>query len=581
MYIKFTELQIEGFQSIGKTCVVPLESQGVTLIKGINEYDDKASSNGSGKSSLVESICWCLFGKTSSGVSNTKNRYYKNGCSVTVKFIKNSESYSITRSIDHKTNGSGIKLIREDTNEDLSCRNKTDTDKLIRTTILPFTQDIFLSTIFLSQGFSGRLSILTPSARKERLEVLANIEEAVSDFKAKLTDKKSAISDQVSEQSKQIAYLTGQLELYVKEKTEIETLKQTSNVTVPDCQIDVLTAKLDKLKPTIKTLEEQYNAQRVLDSKYYTGGVEKQKQYNTIYSAWTRVCEKLNDIHVTSECPTCHRLMDQKLSDDIEAKLQHEATGYENQLKTYQTELDEFKLKVTEIRQTEADIKKRLDAFYKVQSATETAIREYNTAVSKNSAMLAKINRLSECLENITRLSDEIESLKSSYDEITISANVVDHMLKLITKDFRSFLLSEVVEKMNIKLKDYSSQLFENNSDSIQLSNETAKLEILLGDSLYESLSGGEKKKVDLALVLAQRDIALAISGFQCNLLILDEVLENCDEVSANSALSLLNTVASEIDSLYIISHNNYTIPVDRVLTITKHIDRVSTINLQ
>jgi DNA repair exonuclease SbcCD ATPase subunit len=201
--------------------------------------------------------------------------------------------------------------------------------------------------------------------------------------------------------------------------------------------------------------------------------------------------------------------------------------------------------------------------------------------ILKNAAYIQeRTERLKECIDNIAKLSEEVSSGMEKQTELELSLNVTDHMLKTITKDFRSYLLADVIKYMNSKLSEYSRELFEKEEDTIQISTETNKLDIYLGDSLYESLSGGEKKKVDLALVLAQREVALRISGFQCNLLILDEILENMDETSSNVSLNLLTKVSGDIESLFMISHNNYSVPVDSTITVTKNDHRLSEISL-
>ena len=70
---------------------------------------------------------------------------------------------------------------------DISARNKTDTNKLI-IQILGISKAIFLDSIFLSQNANTNLASLTPTARKERLEILTNTDFVINQFKEKLKD---------------------------------------------------------------------------------------------------------------------------------------------------------------------------------------------------------------------------------------------------------------------------------------------------------------------------------------------------------------------------------------------------------
>ena len=69
MLIRFKHIVIEGFQSIGYA-EVDLNDRGFTLVNGINNCpDDNAQSNGAGKSTCFNAICFALVGETIQGVS--------------------------------------------------------------------------------------------------------------------------------------------------------------------------------------------------------------------------------------------------------------------------------------------------------------------------------------------------------------------------------------------------------------------------------------------------------------------------------------------------------------------------------
>ena len=68
MKLKFHNIYINNFLSIGEANV-NLEDKGYCLITGINNNpNDAAKSNGSGKSSIMEAICWAFTGETIRGV---------------------------------------------------------------------------------------------------------------------------------------------------------------------------------------------------------------------------------------------------------------------------------------------------------------------------------------------------------------------------------------------------------------------------------------------------------------------------------------------------------------------------------
>ena len=120
--------------------------------------------------------------------------------------------------------------------------------------------------------------------------------------------------------------------------------------------------------------------------------------------------------------------------------------------------------------------------------------------------------------------------------------------------------------------------LFSNESDVVRMRADSVKLDIFCGDAIYDSLSGGERRKVDIAVMLAQRDLSSHLAGMSCNILILDEVLESLDESATQVCLSLLEQQSQNVDSMFIISHNNYALPVDSTIVVTKGADHIASV---
>ena len=577
MFVQFKKVTIEGFQSIGKVVTLELDSQGFVSVKGINEYEKKALSNGSGKSTIFEAINWCLFGKTSSGVSDVKNLYYSNGCVVTVTFILDGVPYKISRSLGHKTYKNQVQFLCHD--NDWSCRNKTDTDKRIRST-LPFSQDIFLSTIFLSQGFTGRLSSLTPSARKERLEILANIDESINSFKESLTEIKNTYATKSQDITKNVSYIEGKLDLFKSEKQEIDQLQATTDLDIPDINIEDLRTKLQTVKAKLTELQDQKTTMVLERTKIDSNRCQHESKVNQLKRDRNSVQANLDLLEKECVCPTCKQTLTQDKNNELKV-------GYQSQIKTLDSEIQSSSNSIHALTEQYETITSKIESMHKtintlttMQNKNESIVNEYDRNIQANADRRLKISRLSTCVENIASLSSDITKLQKLLETTNVSLDTTSHMLAMLTKEFRTYLLSTVINQMNVKLAEYSRYLFTNESETIKIDADDTKLNIYLGESKYESLSGGEKKKVDLALVLAQRNIALRLSGFQCNILILDEILENCDEQASNVALNLLNQASEDVGSIFVISHNNYSIPVDMTITVTKGSDRCSKISI-
>ena len=85
--IQLQHLKIENFLSFRKV-ELTLNDRGLVFIVGKNYDSDCFDSNGSGKSSLFESIVYCLFGVTVRGIKadDVINNKVKENCKVSLSF---------------------------------------------------------------------------------------------------------------------------------------------------------------------------------------------------------------------------------------------------------------------------------------------------------------------------------------------------------------------------------------------------------------------------------------------------------------------------------------------------------------
>lgn len=573
MYLRFTNVEIEGFQSIGESNI-NLDNQGIVFIKGINEYDDLTDSNGSGKSSIFESIYWAIFGKTTKGVSKVANRYTKNGCCVTVSFNIDSDSYVIRRSISHKDYGTSLDLIQNGTS--MAGRNKTDTEKLIQNSILKeFDQDIFLSIVFLSQGYNNRLSVLSPSSRKDRLESLAQLSVKISEFKSSLSSLSSDYQDKDISIRTSMSSSAGKRATMADEINRLERVINEANNTVrPDIDpeiserdVKLFTTKSDELRRIISDLETKRGV-------YNSGLISLRRDKDKVLSKIAELSKLLKTSH-KGICPTCERPIDDTKRNDM--------------VSSYKTSINEYKLKLIEYSQRIEELEKLVNDHDNKISSLKLKLSKIVDSVSRINNDLVEyykvrdvsdeIKRVEELKAKIHDLDKQISDNELSHREYTDLKTVADHCVSLVTKQFRNYLLQDVIDFMNSRLFEYSRMLYSNDSDIIRLQSDSSKLDIYLGDAPYDTLSGGEGRKADLALSLAQRDLALRVSGSSSNILILDEIMDNLDDKAISAVASMFVSVADDVDSMFVISHKQPDdIPYDSIMTVVKGSDKISTI---
>lgn len=638
MNLQFSSIDIQNFRSI-KEMKVDLSNQGIVIVKGVNEYEDKATSNGSGKSSVFESIIFALFEETSNGEKDVSTRGSKEGYSITLRFNVDGIPYVINR----KAKGKSVSIYKD--NIDISARTKSETNKIIQS-VIGINKSIFLDSIFLSQNANTNLATLSPTARRERLEILTNTDYTINLFKEKLKELQQEYESMCVSNQLELNKLTGKLETINNQKYKIQTTlneieekinerNKLGNIEEIQNQIDNLNNEITNLSnkiPQIDTDVQSINEelelirnsrlekQTIKDTK--SNEIENQRTMcNDIQKEITRLdniihynlisMERLNNeiekIKNSDTCPTCGRKYENvneehimRLIEEKQLEINNLQTENDNTNKqiidnqtNLNTEIEKGKLMKEEIDSITQEIN-TIDIEIQNKEKEVVTLNNQKTQILQNIQLknnsIANFNTMITEIKNIeipdktqyesmlNDLYDEEQQIKNNETTINEDLNkyntnveVLKHSVQLVTKEFRTYLLKNSLQYLNSVLKKYSTILFSNEKDVIFISEDDTKLDIYLGDASYESLSGGERTRVDIALLLAQKSLANMIGNISCNIIILDEVLGYCDAQAESVVVNLLCSELNTIESIYMISHKEIPIGYDKEMIIVKN----------
>ena len=638
MNLQFSSIDIENFRSI-KEMKVDLSNQGIVIVKGVNEYEDKATSNGSGKSSVFESIIFALFEETSNGEKDVSTRGSKEGYNITLRFNVDGIPYVINR----KAKGKSVSIYKD--NIDISARTKSETNKIIQS-VIGINKSIFLDSIFLSQNANTNLATLSPTARRERLEILTNTDYTINLFKEKLKELQQEYESMCVSNQLELNKLTGKLETINNQKYKIQTTlneieekinerNKLGNIEEIQNQIDNLNNEITNLSnqiPQIDTDVQSINEelelirnsrldkQTIKETK--SSEIENQRTIcNDIQKEITRLdniihynlisMERLNNeiekIKNSDTCPTCGRKYENvneehimRLIEEKQLEINNLQTENDNTNKqiidnqtNLNTEIEKGKLMKEEIDSITQEIN-TIDIEIQNKEKEVVTLNNQKTQILQNIQLknnsIANFNNMITEIKNIeipdktqyesmlNDLCNEEQQIKNNETTINEDLNkyntnveVLKHSVQLVTKEFRTYLLKNSLQYLNSVLKKYSTILFSNEKDVIFISEDDTKLDIYLGDASYESLSGGERTRVDIALLLAQKSLANMIGNISCNIIILDEVLGYCDAQAESVVVNLLCSELNTIESIYMISHKEIPIGYDKEMIIVKN----------
>lgn len=170
----FGTLTINNFLTIGHA-VIDLNDRGLLLVQGQNDVDSSAGSNGAGKSTVPDCLCWVGFGVTARGVTGDAvvNNEAKKECHGEFTVTDAGFEYTIARYRKHSVHKNALivsqKELSTGTITDLTKGTDKETQEVV-VAILGCTLDVFQGAIYAGQERMPDLPGMTDKELKTLLE---------------------------------------------------------------------------------------------------------------------------------------------------------------------------------------------------------------------------------------------------------------------------------------------------------------------------------------------------------------------------------------------------------------------------
>lgn len=389
------------------------------------------------------------------------------------------------------------------------------------------------------------------ASKRKKLKEVDELKAVLQDTKDEITDHERAIKS--AKRSIQ------------DNKSDIETFQ--NRIEKCNKKIDGLIQKKAKLDEDIGSpcptcgqpmTEESIEPAR----KEYDEQVQSQEEDKKKYQVKIDNLEK--DIKKHSEVIDEHKSEINSLQEDVEQfealikkskKLIDEKSEWEEKVqeftKKYYKAESAVKVKISEIKQTEKSIEqthKDLDKLSEEENPYVKMIEKYEEEQSKCT------EEISELEEGIQDKLDEklcLQFWQQAYSNQGIKSLILDDITPFLNRRVNKYLnklaAGHIEVKFNTQTPLKSGEVRE--KFSIEINNQD-------GGSEYLANSGGEKKRVDIAINLALQDLVAARSNKSLNIAIFDEVFDALDESGIESVIDLFGELSKEKSSIFVISHN-------------------------
>ena len=611
MTLVIDTIHIENFMSF-KSADLSLNDRGFVTVVGRNDnVCDNSVSNGSGKSSLWEALLWCLTGDTVRGAKDVVNNKSNEGALVELKFVLNGKHYRVIRSKEHSIYKTNLKIFVDE--KDVSGKGIRDSEKILSNLMSDVDTQLLSSVVILGQGLPQKFTNNTPSGRKEVLEKLTHSDFMIDDLKKRVTQRQGILSGRVSDTSTKLNGERSKREVLARQRAEAESFLSKSVDDVKE-KLDSYRAEQSKLEEDVRSIEAtkaELSAQiSEIQEKRLSIKEKGTQEILNLKQRQSELCEpiKTSIAELTAQkkqlektikekksikdvCPTCgQRISGVVISDtaDDEKSLQscnELLSAYNAQIKKIneaftseeaelrKTHNDEYSVCTLEINKLQDDLRRQSNTLNQIDSeilsinsklnAIEAQYNEYQTLYKYNEEKLKQIT------EQLAKSENEASALESELEELNGRLGIVKSFSTALSRDFRGVLLTGLIDYLNNKLKEFSNIVF--NSDSVLFALDGNNISIKCNGKEYESLSSGERQKIDVMVQFALRDMLCNYLGFSCNMLVLDEVFDGLDSRGCEKIIDLMSECLSDVSSVFVVTHRqDLAIPSDGTIVVNK-----------
>jgi DNA repair exonuclease SbcCD ATPase subunit len=500
--MKLKTIRIKNFYSIESMELDFEQYTGLTLIEGKNK--DTGGSNGSGKSSIIEAVVWCLTGKTirKSNEESLVNNKAKKGCFVELSLDNNVV-------IRRKKKPTFLEFFVGE--ENLTKDSVPSTQQEIER-VLGFNYKSLMCTSFFGQHNGLSFLDSTPDDKRNIITNFLNLDDilrkrrGVKSIKSKYYQEAKSLLSVIKEHTRAINDLS-------RKKQSILELKEEYH------------NKFDEYALSL-SLEDILKAEAD-DRRAYQSVSDYKKELNALRDREEDLKEKLEGKPFI--CDKCG----QDLPDLPEEELKDELSF------------------------CKAAIKDNLSLCRKiVDSIVPLSI------TSKEFAKLEEYRDLCRDSETYGVFIDELQDKIKEAEKNRTQQEIMYEVMKFWEKAFSEhgvikFVIRNIIEYFNDKCNYYLSYLC--NNHYVISFDEELKEKVSSGgvEVRYISLSGGEKRKINLAVLLALKDLFVLNDSFDSTFLFFDEIAENLDEKGIDGLFSLLKEI-KKTKKVFVITHNKY-----------------------
>ena len=544
--IVFQSVRWKNFLSTGNTFTeINFQKSPNTLIIG---------NNGAGKSTILDALCFGLFGKPFRKINKPQllNSINQQAAVVEIEFLIGKKQYKVIRGI--KPNIFEVYCNGVMVDQDAKAK---DYQEHLEKFILKLNFKSFTQVVILGSASFVPFMQLSPGDRRAIIEdlldigIFSSMNGVVKEKMAEIKDITTKTKYEMDLTSERINFQKQAIEEH-KTRSDEEIKKKKEEIKQSIDQTFTLQRDIDLIQKHIDVLNSKINDKLVIEKKS-----SKLLQLESKLESRLKKLEKEAKFYEENhDCPTCK----QSIADTFRRS---QLSGIDKTKGEIGVGIQDIETKIQETNQRIEEIQK----IVKHIQAHNNEIVKHNSTISAVHSFINKLQREVEVLSahkdslevdnaKLKELRTELGLLVKKQEELATEKQYYEFAASLL-KDtgIKTKIIRQYLPIMNKLINKYLGAMdFFVNFNINENFEETIKSRHR-DDFGYANFSEGEKMRIDLALLFTWRQIAKLKNSTNTNLLILDEVFDSSlDGVGTEEFLKLIHEMGPDTN-IFVISH--------------------------
>lgn len=615
--MKFLTLEVENFMALANA-KVELDQRGLVLIQGVNAGDSSAASNGAGKSTLMNSLMWCIYGETSHGVKgdDVLSTGHEKNCRVKVTIEDEGKRYAIIRHRKHKEFKNRFIVRGED--GDMTKGKDSLTQEFVER-LIGASKEVFMASIYASQEAMPDLPGMSDKNLKTIVEEAAGVDRLTKAYAIARERANAAAARMETTKTKMDACLSlvesAQNELE-SAKTSSEAWERDRSERLDVARADLVGAEvtLTEVEMELRSLPEQIRdtensigkeREKLASKEEHDAKLVKVRGAITDIRASIRITENIQkeamqrarafkvkaeevNTKVGEPCPTCGKAYCVEDLSTVKESFVEQARSEISQAQASATSVAKYQEHLEKALKIESSLVASTPDVSAIISRIEQLTKELGTLRHREKEVVAvealvararsEVDRITKetnpFLAVIKRHEESLAANKSNYGVLKTELKNIQEQALLLDKarqvyspaGVRSHILTSVTPFLNAQTAEYLNTLSDGNIVAEWSTMESTKkgewrdkfnisVRKIGASKTFQTLSGGEKRKVRIACSLALQDLVASRASKNIELFIGDEIDDALDTAGLERLMGILEAKARERGTVMIISH--------------------------